>query len=91
MLQQDQPEDYVLATGRTHTVQRFVELAFEVVGLGYRDYVVQDPRFMRPTDVDILVGDPSKAKHQLGWQAITTFENLVRIMVEAELNANHGD
>ena len=91
MLQQDQPEDYILSTGRTHTVQRFVELAFEMVGLDYRDYVVQDPRFMRPADVDLLVGDPSKAKHQLGWQATTSFEDLVRIMVEAELKANQGN
>jgi GDPmannose 4,6-dehydratase len=91
MLQQDQPEDYILSTGRTHTVQRFVELAFEMVGLDYRDHVVQDPRFMRPADVDLLVGDPSKAKHQLGWQATTSFEDLVRIMVEAELKANQGN
>ncbi|MBN1146798.1 MAG: GDP-mannose 4,6-dehydratase [Anaerolineales bacterium] len=89
MLQQEQPEDYVLATGRTYTVQHFVELAFEAVGLDYRDYVVQDPRFMRPADVDLLVGDPSKAKHKLGWQATTSLEELVRIMVEAELQANH--
>jgi GDPmannose 4,6-dehydratase len=85
MLQQDNPEDYVLATGRTHTVGRFAELAFEAVGLNYRDYVVQDPRFMRPADVDLLVGDPGKAKRQLNWGATTTFEELVGIMVEAEL------
>ena len=89
MLQQDQPEDYVLATGRTQTVQRFVELAFEAVGLDYREYVVQDPRFMRPADVDLLVGDPSKAKERMGWEATTSLEELVRIMVEAELHANH--
>ena len=85
MLQQDQPEDYLLATGRTHTVQRFVELAFESLGLDYTQFVVQDPRFMRPADVDLLVGDPSKAQAELGWQAETSFEDLVRIMVEAEL------
>jgi GDPmannose 4,6-dehydratase len=85
MLQQDNPEDYVLATGRTHTVGRFAELAFEAVGLNYRDYVVQDPRFMRPADVDLLVGDPGKAKRQLNWEATTTFEELVGIMVDAEL------
>lgn len=85
MLQQDNPEDYVLATGRTHTVGRFAELAFEAVGLNYRDYVVQDPRFMRPADVDLLVGDPGKAKRQLNWGATTTFEELVGIMVDAEL------
>jgi GDPmannose 4,6-dehydratase len=85
MLQQDSPDDYVLATGRTHTVERFAELAFEAVGLDYHDYLLQDPRFMRPADVDLLVGDPSRAQHRLGWRAETSFEDLVRIMVEAEL------
>ena len=80
MLQQDTPEDFVLATGRTHSVGRFAELAFQVVGLNYQDYVVQDPRYMRPADVDLLVGDSSKARQQLGWAA-TTFEELVQIMV----------
>ncbi len=87
MLQQDQPDDYILATGRTHTVQRFAELAFQSVGLDYRQYVRQDPRFMRPADVDLLVGDPSKAQSVLGWQAETSFEKLVKVMVEAELTA----
>ncbi len=85
MLQQDEPDDYVLATGLTHTVLRFAELAFEMVGLDYRDYVVQDPIFMRPADVDLLVGDPSKAKEKLGWEATTSFEELIRVMVDAEL------
>jgi GDPmannose 4,6-dehydratase len=85
MLQQDSPDDYVLATGRTHTVERFAELAFEAVGLDYHDYLLQDPRLMRPADVDLLVGDPSRAQHRLGWRAETSFEDLVRIMVEAEL------
>jgi len=89
MLQHDEPQDYVLATGRTHTVQRFVELAFQAVGLDYREHVVQDPRFMRPADVDRLVGDPSEAQAELGWEASTSFEELVRIMVEAELQLNH--
>jgi GDPmannose 4,6-dehydratase len=88
MLQQDQPEDFVIATGRTHTVRRFVELSFEAVGLSYQDYVVQDPQFMRPADVDLLVGDSSKARRMLGWEPETTFEDLVEIMVEAELKAN---
>jgi GDPmannose 4,6-dehydratase len=87
MLQQDEPEDYVLATGRTHTVRRFADLAFETVGLDYRDFVVQDPRFMRPAEVDLLVGDPGKAREKLGWEAETSFEELVRIMVEADLEA----
>lgn len=84
MLQQDNPEDYVLATGRTHTVQQFVNLAFESVGLDYREYVVQDPRLMRPADVDLLVGDPTKANTNLGWRARTSFSELVNLMVEAE-------
>ena len=87
MLQQDKPDDYVLATGRTHSVGRFVELAFETVGLDYRPYVVQDPQFMRPADVDLLVGNPAKAKAKLGWEATTSFEELVKLMVEAELKA----
>lgn len=87
MLQQEQPEDFVLATGRTHTVRRFAELAFEVVGLDYQDFVVQDPRFMRPADVDLLVGNPEKASQKLSWEATTAFEDLVRIMVEAELSS----
>ncbi|MCK5313835.1 MAG: GDP-mannose 4,6-dehydratase, partial [Anaerolineales bacterium] len=84
MLQQDNPEDYVLATGRTHTVQQFVNLAFESVGFDYREYVVQDPRLMRPADVDLLVGDPTKANTNLGWRARTSFSELVNLMVEAE-------
>ncbi len=88
MLQQDQPEDFLLATGRTQTVGRFAELAFDAVGLDYRDYVVQDPRFLRPADVDLLVGNPEKARRILGWEARTTFEELVRIMVESELDRN---
>ncbi len=90
MLQQDEPEDYVLATGQTHTVRRFVELAFESVGLNWEDYVVQDPRFMRPADVELLIGDPSKARQKMGWEATMTFEELVRLMVESELkNVKH--
>jgi len=87
MLQKDTADDYVLATGRTHTVERFVELAFETVGLDFRQYVVQDPQFMRPADVDLLVGNPDKAKARLGWEATTSFEELVKLMVEGELKA----
>ncbi len=90
MLQQDQPEDYVLATGRTHTVRRFAELAFQCVGLDYRDYVVLDQRYMRPAEVELLVGDPSKAKAQMGWEARTTFEDLVQKMVEAQLRSEQN-
>lgn len=85
MLQQDEPGDYVVATGETHSVEEFVQFAFEHVGLNYRDYVVQDERFMRPAEVDLLVGDPSKAREQLGWKPNVTFEELVRIMVEADV------
>ena len=86
MLQQDEPQDYILSTGRTQSVERFAELAFEAVDLNFRDFLVQDPRFMRPAEVDELVGDPSRAKEVMGWEAETTFEELVRIMVEAELD-----
>jgi GDPmannose 4,6-dehydratase len=85
MLQQDGPDDYVLATGQTHSVQRFVELAFEAVSLDYHGYIIQDPRFMRPAEVDLLVGSPIKAKTKIGWEAETNFESLVEIMVDAEL------
>ena len=90
MLQQDQPDDYVVATGQTHSVRRFCELAFGHVGLDYRDYVVQDERFMRPAEVDLLVGDATKAKTVLGWQPETSFEELVRIMVEEDLKLLRG-
>lgn len=89
MLQHEHPEDFVLATGRTHTVERLTELAFQAVGLDYHDYVVRDARFVRPADVDLLVGDPSKAQKLLGWQATTSFEELIEIMVKAELQANN--
>jgi len=85
MLQQEEPEDFILSTGVTHTVDEFARIAFEIVGLDFRNYIVQDPRFMRPAEVDLLVGDPGKAQSKLGWQATTSFQDLVRIMVEAEL------
>lgn len=87
MLQADTPEDFVLATGRTNSVARFAELAFQVVNLDYRDFIVQDQRLIRPADVDLLVGDSSKAKDVLDWRAKTPFEELVQIMVEAELRS----
>ncbi len=86
MLQHSQPEDFVVATGRTHTVREFCRLAFEAVGLDYREYVVEDPRFMRPAEVDLLIGDPRKAKRELGWAPDVSFERLVERMVEADLN-----
>src|SRR5215213_7795095 len=85
MLQQDKPGDFVVATGQTQSVRRFCELAFGHVGLDYHDYVVLDERFMRPAEVDLLVGDPSNAREVLGWRPETSFENLVRMMVEADV------
>jgi GDPmannose 4,6-dehydratase len=85
MLQQEQPGDYVVATGQTHSVRRFCELAFGHVGLDYQQYVVLDERFMRPAEVDLLIGSPQKAKDVLGWRPETTFEQLVVGMVEADL------
>lgn len=85
MLQQDEPDDYVVATGETHTVERLVQIAFDCVGLKWQDYVVQDPRFMRPAEVDLLIGDPNKAKEKLGWQPEVSFEQLIEMMVKADL------
>ena len=87
MLQQDAPDDFVVATGRTHTVREFVRIAFEAAGLGsYEPYVKLDPRFVRPAEVDLLVGDPSKAHRLLGWQPEVTFEELIEMMVKADLD-----
>ena len=85
MLQQEQPDDYVLASGETHSVEEFVAAAFEAVGLNWHDYVVIDPAFVRPAEVDLLLGDASKAKASLGWQATMAFADLVSLMVEADL------
>jgi GDPmannose 4,6-dehydratase len=90
MLQQDTPDDYVVATGETHTVQEFVELAFGQVGLDWEKYVRIDPAYFRPTEVDLLLGDASKARERLGWEATTTFAELVRIMVEADVEAERA-
>ena len=85
MLQRDEPDDYVVATGRTHTVREFCRLAFAAAELDYREYVVEDPRFMRPAEVDLLIGDPAKAKRLLQWEPDVTFEQLVDDMVRADL------
>jgi GDPmannose 4,6-dehydratase len=90
MVQQDRPDDYVIATGQTHSVRELCELAFGYVGLDYRDYVVQDERFFRPAEVDLLIGDASKARAVLGWRPETSFEELVRYMVEADLKLLRG-
>jgi GDPmannose 4,6-dehydratase len=85
MLQQDEPDDFVVATGQTHSVQYLLETAFNVVDLNWQDYTVQDERFMRPAEVDLLVGDASKAKKKLGWTPKVTFEQLVQMMVESDI------
>ena len=85
MLQQDTPDDYVIASGETHTVREFLEIAFGYVGLNYEDYVVQDPAFFRPADVSLLHGDASKAIRKLGWKYERTFASLVEEMVESDL------
>jgi GDPmannose 4,6-dehydratase len=85
MLQQDKPDDYVISTGETHTVQRLVELAFAAVGLDWKKHVVTDPALVRPAEVDLLIGDPAKAKRQLGWVPEVSFEKLVEMMVHADL------
>lgn len=85
MLQQDEPDDYVVATGETHTVQELVELAFGHAGLDWKKYVVIDPKFIRPAEVDLLIGDPAKAKAKLGWEPKTSFKDLVQMMVDSDL------
>ncbi len=87
MLQQPEPDDYVVATGSTHTVRQFCELAFAEAGLDYRDFVHEDERFYRPAEVDLLIGDPSKARRVLGWQPSYSFEELVKEMVLNDLEA----
>jgi GDPmannose 4,6-dehydratase len=91
MLQQDEPSDYVVATGETHSVREFCELAFRHGGLDYQDWVVQDERFMRPAEVDLLVGDASRARAVLGWKPKVAFPELVAMMVDADLALLGGD
>ena len=90
MLQQEEPDDYVIATGQTHTVKRLVELAFGAVDLDWQKYVVLDPAFVRPAEVDLLIGSPAKAEKQLGWKPETSFEKLVEMMVHADLDRLKG-
>ena len=85
MLQQDKPDDYVIATGETHSVREFLEESFKYVGLDYKKYVEFDKRYLRPAEVDVLIGDASKAKKKLGWEPKTTFKELVKIMVDADV------
>jgi GDPmannose 4,6-dehydratase len=85
MLQQPEPEDYVIATGVEHSVRELAEYAFSLVDLDYRDHLVVSEAFLRPSDVETLCGDASKAKRQLGWEAKVGFEELIRMMVEADV------
>jgi GDPmannose 4,6-dehydratase len=87
MLQQPEPDDYVIATGEMHNIREFLELAFSRAGLDWRDHVVSDPRFFRPAEVDRLVGDFSKAREKLGWQPTTSFEELANMMVDSDMKA----
>jgi GDPmannose 4,6-dehydratase len=88
MLQQEKPDDYVIATGETRSVREFLEEAFSYVGLQWKDYVVLDPKYLRPAEVDALLGDPSKARSVLGWTPRVTFKELVRLMVDADLEGD---
>jgi len=90
MLQQDEPDDYVIATGETHSVERLVEVAFSHAGLDWHDHVKMDERFVRPAEVDLLIGDRSKAENELGWTPTVGFEQLVQMMVDADLERLEG-
>jgi GDPmannose 4,6-dehydratase len=85
MLQQDQPDDYVIATGETHSVRELIEVAFGHVGLDWKKHVTLDQRFLRPAEVDLLIGTPAKAKANLGWTPTVDFTALVKMMVDADL------
>ncbi len=90
MLQQEQPDDFVVATGETHSVREFLEIAFSHVGLKYEDYVVIDPEFIRPAEVELLLGNPAKARTTLHWQPQVSFEQLVTMMVDADMDRQMG-
>ncbi len=90
MLQHDEPDNFVIGTGETHAVREFCEIAFGCVGLNYQDYVIQDPRFYRPAEVDLLISDPSRAKSILGWAPQVSFRQLVEMMVESDLRRLSG-
>ena len=85
MLEQPEPRDYVIGTGETHTVQEFVELAFSIAGLDWKKHVVVDPKLVRPAEVDILIANPTRAREELGWKPTVSFDQLVRMMVESDL------
>jgi GDPmannose 4,6-dehydratase len=85
MLQQDKPDDYVIATNETHSIREFLDEAFGHAGLDWKKHVEIDPRYYRPAEVDLLIGDYSKARKQLGWEPKTKFKDLVRLMVDADI------
>ena len=87
MLQQEKPDDFVVATGETHSIREFLEVAFSYANLNWQDYVAFDERYLRPAEVDLLIGDPTKAKTVLGWEPEITFEGLVKLMVDSDLEA----
>ena len=91
MLQADEPHDYVLATGETHSVREFLDAAFGYAGLDWNDYVTIDERYFRPAEVDLLLGDPSKAKAKLGWEPAVRFDELVRVMVDHDRERRHTE
>jgi GDPmannose 4,6-dehydratase len=86
MLQQDKADDYVIATGETHSVEEFLAEGFSHVNLDWRDYVELDPKYLRPAEVDLLIGDATKASRELGWNPKVTFKELVRLMVDADVS-----
>ena len=90
MLQQKHPHDYVIGTGETHSVREFCEIAFGHVGLDYKDFVVQDERFYRPAEVELLISDPSKAREELGWKLEVGFKELVTMMVDVDMKSLTG-
>jgi GDPmannose 4,6-dehydratase len=87
MVQRDEPEDFVVGTGETHTVREFCEVAFNYLGLDYEEYVVQDARFYRPAEVDLLVSDPNRARVKLGWERTVDFKGLVKMMVDSDMES----
>jgi GDPmannose 4,6-dehydratase len=87
ILQRDEPDDYVIATGEAHSVREFLNEAFSYLGLDWRDWVEIDPKYRRPSEVDLLIGNAGKAKRDLGWEPTTTFKQLVHLMVDADMAA----
>ena len=91
MLQQDKPDDYVISTGITHSVRDLVQIAFDYVNLNWKDYVIVDPKFVRPAEVELLLGDSTKALKKLGWESETSFEELIKMMIDADLERIEND